>query len=76
MENALKCALRKPQRPVDQGGLWIPDLLLYNYAFSLRHLAHWSLSPERTPPWYILENHLCHPLPLLSCVIAALPSET
>lgn len=42
--------LRKLQRPVDQGGLGIPNLLLYHLAFGLRHMIHWSLPPERAPP--------------------------
>ncbi len=54
--------LRKLQRPVDQGGLGIPNLLLYHLAFGLRHLLDWSLPPERAPPWYTIESSLCKPL--------------
>ena len=41
--------LKKLQRPVDQGGLGVPNLLFYHYAFSLRRLVHWALPPERAP---------------------------
>lgn len=43
--------LEKLQVPVDQAGLGMPKLLYYYYAFNLKHLAHWSLPPERAPPW-------------------------
>ena len=55
--------LKKLQGPVDQGGLGVPNLLFYHYAFSLRHMMHWALPPERAPPWFNLESSLCNPLP-------------
>lgn len=41
--------MRKLQRPVSAGGLGLPNVLYYYYAFSLRHLAHWALPPQRAP---------------------------
>lgn len=37
-------------------------MLFYYYAFNLRHLAHWSLPPERAPPWYGMEQAVMAPL--------------
>ncbi len=52
----------KLQRPTDRGGLGLPKMLFYYYAFNLRHLAHWSLPPERAPPWYCIEQAVMAPL--------------
>uniref|UniRef100_A0A3P9MG76 Reverse transcriptase zinc-binding domain-containing protein n=1 Tax=Oryzias latipes TaxID=8090 RepID=A0A3P9MG76_ORYLA len=60
--------LRKLQNSVERGGLGMPNLLYYHYAFSLRHLAHWFLPPERAPPWFPLENAANSPLTPLSCL--------
>ena len=49
--------LRKLQRPVDQGALGIPNLLLYHFAFGLRHMIQWSLPPERGL-WFGQIDHL------------------
>lgn len=68
-----RLGLKKLQRLVDQGGLGIPNLLLYHYAFSMRHLAHWTLPPERAPPWFQIENYLCDSLPLIYFTTAQLP---
>ena len=38
--------LKKLQRPVDQGGLGIPNLLLYYYAFGLRALGPLVIAPR------------------------------
>lgn len=65
--------LRKLQHKVSQGGLGIPNLLLYHYAFCLRHLAQWSLPPERAPPWYTAEAHFCPDLNLTLYLSATLP---
>lgn len=54
--------LKKLQRPVEKGGLGLPKMLYYYYAFTLRHLAHWSLPPERAPPWYKIEQSILYPL--------------
>ena len=54
--------LSKLQRPVDKGGLGVPNLLLYHYAFTMRHMVQWSLPPERAPPWFGLESAVCSPL--------------
>lgn len=51
------------QRTVDQGGLAIPSLLLYHQAFGLRPLAHWTLPPELSPPWFSIENPLYEEIP-------------
>lgn len=56
-----RLGLHKLQRTVDRGGLGVPNLLYYYYAFSLRHLAHWFLPPERAPPWFPLETTACLP---------------
>lgn len=62
--------LGKLQRPADRGGLGLPKMLFYYYAFNLRHLAHWSLPPERAPPWYSIEQSALAPLsPLQSLSI-------
>ncbi len=68
--------LQKLQRPVDQGRLGIPNLLLYYYAFGLRRLTHWSLPPERAPPWLYIKSTLCDALPPLHFVTATSPRET
>lgn len=52
----------KLQRPADKGGLGLSNMLFYYNAFNLRHLAHWSLPPERAPPWYCLEQAVVAPL--------------
>ena len=54
--------LSKLQRPVDKGGLGIPNLQLYHYAFTVRHMAQWTLPPERAPPWFSLESAVCSPI--------------
>lgn len=48
---------------------------LYHYAFSLKHMIHWALPPERAPPWFGLESTLCSPLPLVHLITTKLPSE-
>ena len=48
--------LAKLQQPTDKGGLGLPRLLFYYYAYSLRHLIQWALPPERAPPWYAMET--------------------
>lgn len=70
-----KLKLRTLQRSVDRGGLGVPNLQLYHLAFSLRHLAHWFLPPERAPPWFTLESDLCNPLSPAYLVTAQLPPE-
>lgn len=67
--------LSKLQKPVEEGGLGIPNSLLYYYAFGLRHLAHWCLPPERAPPWFHIEKDLCDPLPPIHLITVALPKE-
>lgn len=65
--------LRKLQLKVSQWALGVPNLLLYHYAFCLRHLAQWSLPPERAPPWFTAEAHYCPDLNLTSYLSATLP---
>ncbi|KAL2085077.1 hypothetical protein ACEWY4_018397 [Coilia grayii] len=65
--------LKKLQQKVNQGGFGIPNLLLYHYAFCLRHLVQWSLPPERAPPWYTAEAYCCPDLPLVTYLSATLP---
>lgn len=60
--------MKKLQRPVNSGGLGLPNLVYYYYAFNLRHLAHWALPPERAPPGYSIEQSVSAPLPLLHCL--------
>lgn len=60
---------------MDQGGLGVPNLLFYHYAFSLRHLVHWALPPERAPPWFGLESPLCNPLPPMHYITTKLSLE-
>lgn len=50
------------QRSADRGGLGLPKMLYYCYAFNSRHLAHWPLPPERTPSWYCMELAAVAPL--------------
>lgn len=57
--------IRKLQRPVSTGGLGLPNVLYYYYAASLRHLAHWSLPPQRAPPWFSIKQSVSAPLPKL-----------
>ncbi|KAJ0061406.1 hypothetical protein NL108_018634 [Boleophthalmus pectinirostris] len=54
--------LTKMQMPVKKGGLGLPKLILYHYAFCLRHIAQWALPPERAPPWMGIESKLFSPL--------------
>ena len=67
--------MKKLQRPVNSCGLGFPNLLYYYYAFSLRHLAHWALPPERVPPWYNMEQSVRAPLPLIHCLSTNLSKE-
>lgn len=66
--------LNKLWRPMDRGGLGLPKLLYYYYAFNLRHLAHWSLPPERAPPWHCIEQSVA-PVPLIQCLSIKLSGE-
>ena len=65
----------KLQRPADRGGLGLPKMLFYYYAFNLRHLAHWSLPPERAPPWYSIEQAVVAPLSPLQVLSTQLSKE-
>ena len=67
--------LHKLQRPVDQGGLGIPNLLLYYYAFGLRHLIHWCPPPKQAPPWHCIESTVCDVLPPIHFITAVLSDE-
>ncbi|XP_038559289.1 uncharacterized protein LOC119891591 [Micropterus salmoides] len=67
--------LRKLQRPVDKGGLGVPNLLFYHYAFTIRHMAQWSLPPERAPPWFHLESAVSSPLTPIACISAKLAQQ-
>ena len=67
--------MKKLQRQVNSCGLGFPNLLYYYYAFSLRHLAHLALPPERVPPWYNMEQSVCAPLPLIHCLSTNLSKE-
>ena len=69
-----RMSLKKLQRPVDRGGLGIPSLLLYHYAFTMRHMVQWTLPPERAPPWFSLESALCAPLTPIECLTTKLDS--
>lgn len=75
-EQRPKISLRTLQRPVDAGGLGLPNLLLYYYAFGLRHLAHWTLPPERAPPWLFIESSLFEKLPLIHIITSKLSQVT
>lgn len=50
-------------------------MLFYYYAFNLRHLAHWSLPPERAPPWYGIEQSVLAPLSPLQTLSIKLARE-
>ena len=50
------------QQLIDRRGLGQPKVLYYYFAFNLRHLAHWSLPPERAPPWFCIEQSVLTPL--------------
>ena len=65
--------LRKLQKPIAKGGLGLPNMQFYYYAFSLRHLAHWALPPERAPPWYLIEQSICTSFPPLLFLTARMP---
>ena len=67
-----RMSLKKLQRPVDKGGLGIPNLLLYHYAFTMRHMVQWTLPPERAPPWFSLESALSDPLTPVEYLTSAL----
>lgn len=60
--------INKLQRPMDKGGLGLPKMVFYYYAFNLRHLAHWTLPPERAPPWYSIEQSALAPISPLECL--------
>ena len=59
--------INKLQRPMDKGGLGLPKMVFYYYAFNLRHIAHWTLPPERAPPWYSIEQSALAPISPLEC---------
>ena len=73
MASEQESTLKKLQQRVGQEGLGIPNLLLYHYAFCLRHLAQWYLPPERALPWFTAEAHYCRDLPLAAYLSASLP---
>lgn len=60
--------LERLQAPVDKGGLGLPKLLYYYYAFNLKHPAHWSLPPERALPWLEIEKEASLPHEPLMCM--------
>ena len=39
------------------------------------HLAHWSLPPERAPPWFPIESSLCAPLRPVHLITAGLSAD-
>lgn len=67
--------LKRLQKPIDSGDLGVPNLSLFHYAFSLRHMIHWALPPERAPPWFDLEGYLCRPLTSVHLITTKLPSK-
>lgn len=68
--------LGKLQKPVDKGGLVLPRLRLYHYAYNFRQMVQWALPPERAPPWFAMEQSV-YPSLLLSAYISAnLPSAS
>lgn len=66
--------LGKLQQPVDKGGLGLPRLLFYHYAYNFRQLVQWALPPERAPPWYVLEQSVYPLIPPLLYISAKLPA--
>ena len=66
--------LGKLYLPVDRGGLGLPNLALFYYAYSLRHVGQWLLPPERAPPWLAIEQSLSPSLPLVSLLTTTLSS--
>lgn len=65
----------KLHRPTDRGGLGLPKMLFYYYAFNLRQLAHWALPPERAPPWLCIERAVLAPVSPLQSLSIKLAGE-
>ena len=51
------------------------NVLFYHYAFRLKHLAHWSLPPERAPLWFHIESTYFAPLTPMNCITTSLASQ-
>lgn len=73
--------LEKLQLPVDKGGMGLPKPLFYHYAFSLRHIAQWSLPSEEPLHGQVLNNMFACPLPLwhvypLNCHLRCSPTQS
>ena len=66
--------LEKFQVPINKGGVGLPKLALYHYAFCLRHIAQWTLPPERAPPWFEIEWRLFFPLTPINALSSNIPS--
>lgn len=67
--------LEKIQMPVKKGGMGLPKLVLYHYAFCLRHIAQWMLPPERAPPWFKMEYSMFSPLAPINALSCKLSSK-
>ena len=67
--------LERLQVPINKGGMGLPKLALYHYAFCLRHIAQWTLPPERAPPWFEIEQRLLSPLAPINALSSTIPSE-
>lgn len=57
--------MKKLKRPVNSGGLGLPNLVYYYYAFNLRHIG---LYLQREPPRGTAWSSLCQPPSLSSTV--------
>ena len=67
--------LERLQVPINKGVMGLPKLALYRYAFCLRHVAQWTLLPERAPPWFEIERRLFSPLAPIHALSSNIPSE-
>ena len=61
--------------PINKGVMGLPKLALYRYAFCLRHVAQWTLLPEKAPPWFEIERRLFSPLAPIHALSSNIPSE-
>ncbi|KAA8579622.1 hypothetical protein FQN60_006715 [Etheostoma spectabile] len=47
---------------------WVPQVSPVPYAFCLRHIAQWTLPPERAPPWFEIGTEYTLPTHPYKCV--------
>lgn len=53
----------------------LPKLLFYHFAFSLWHIAQWSLPPEQAPSWSSIVQDVCLTLTSLADLSIKLSSR-